>query len=218
MKQTYNFSPMLQLNGKGLEVLLLLKYSYVFLTECSHYVHGNFESCGSDDVENQIYLKLHFLEIFPIHRYLWTGMFQELTFANIFRVLFHCLPSNHHHPHIIIYGQLASWIVVSRDVLGLNIFLLFLFLYLLSYLIIIIFLSCSIVFFKIIIITPAGQIVVNRDVLGLGICQYFTHSTCPRPKNAKPWDVAIFIKKATYVYIWPISWPNVKYMAKNSKL
>ena len=51
----------------------------------------------------------------------------------------------------------------------------------------------SFFFFEIIIIiTPAGQIVVNRDVLGLGICQYFTHSTCPRPKNAKPCDVTIF--------------------------
>ena len=61
---------------------------------------------------------------------LWMGMFQELTYANIFL----CLPSTHHHTGIV----------------------------------------------------------VNRDVSGLGICQYFTHSTCPRPTNAKPWDAAIF--------------------------
>ena len=36
----------------------------------------------------------------------------------------------------------------------------------------------------------ASQGVVNRDVLGLGISQYFTHSMCRRPKNAKAFDGA----------------------------
>ena len=47
-----------------------------FCSEYKYFVCGNFKSCGSDDAENEFYLKLHFLEIFPIPvPRLWMGMF-----------------------------------------------------------------------------------------------------------------------------------------------
>ena len=121
IKQTYLLS---RWDGKWLDF---------FCSKYKYFVCGNFKSCGSDDAENEFYLKLHFLEIFPI-----------------------LLPPS--------YGSecFRSW--------HLPIF--------------------SFVFFQI-IITSSGRRVVNRDVLGLGICQYFTHSTCPRPKNANIRDAAI---------------------------
>ena len=43
----------------------------------------------------------------------------------------------------------------------------------------------------------ASQGVVNRDVLGLDISQYFTHSMCRRPKNAKAFDGATIYINST---------------------
>ena len=65
----------------------------------------------------------------------------------------------------------------------------------------------------------ASQGVVNRDVLGLGISQYFTHSMCRRPKNAKAFDGAtIYINFTQINYLQALKKPTIKVRKRKLKM